>query len=172
MKKFTKKILLEHFHKSDKEDIIKEVITLFEKFDNVKEFYKAELSENNNPVLESYKKKIANAYAAPNPSERRTNLNVNKLIRQFKKVKIYRDELIDLLLYRVECGVKAIKRNEKRTETFYNCIIVSFKDAVDMIVSDNSVAIHAERIRLIIEVSETGKHNIKQKMENIFSNTP
>src|ERR1700722_13075444 len=108
--KFTKKSLLKHLAKSDKEDIIQEVMTLFDKFKNVKEFYAAELSDEANPLLEGYKKKITKAYSSENPKERRTNLNVNKLINEFKKIRIYEHELVDLMLHRVECGVEAFNR--------------------------------------------------------------
>src|SRR5690348_13438530 len=98
MKKFTKKQLLDHLAKSEKEEIIQELLVLFEKFQNVKEFYKAELSTEDNPMLENYKKKITLAYSSDKASERRTNMNLNKLISGFKRIMIYQKEIIDLLL--------------------------------------------------------------------------
>jgi hypothetical protein len=165
MKKFTKKVLLEHLFKSDKEDISKEVIVLFEKFENVREYYKAELSDNSS-VLNAYRKKIAVAYSAENPSERRTNMNVNKLIKNFKKISVYKSELIDLLLHRVECGVEAFKRNSKRSETFYRSIENSFEEACKLIVSEKSVSEYENRISAIIENSINGKYQISERMND------
>jgi hypothetical protein len=170
MKKLTKKVLLEHLDKSEKEDIINEIITLFGKFENVKEFYRAELSGGTNPVLETYKKKITKAYSSINPSERRTNRNVNKLIIDFKKVCIYRNELIDILLFRVESGVEAFIRNNKRSETFYNSIVTSFKDAVNIIVSEKIMEEFQQRIFSIIKNSEAGKYSTKERMEEMIRN--
>lgn len=168
MKKLTKKNLLEHLNKSDKEDLITEVVTLFEKFDNVKEFYRGELSADNNPVLDTYKKKITQAYLKVNPKERSTNLNVNKLIAAFKKVNLYKDELIDLNLHRVECGVAAFARDKNRTETFYNCILKSFEEAVNIIVSQNLVAEYETRLESIIKNTGEGKYEIRSKLQSIF----
>jgi len=171
MKKFTKKTLLEHLNKSEKEDIVNEIITLFEKFDNVKEFYRSELSDTSNPILETYKKKITKAYLLPNPKERSTNMNVNKLIIAFKKINLYKDELVDLNLYRVECGIKAFSRNGDRTETFYNCIFKSFEEALNTIVAENYMDEYQQRISTVVKNANGGKFEIKKRMEQLVSDT-
>jgi len=165
--KFTKKALLKHLAKSDKEDIIREVLVLFDKFKNVKEFYTAELTNSANPLLERYKKKITEAYSSANPKERRTNLNVNKLIKEFKKVGIYEHELADLMLHRVECGVAAFNRNNKRSATFYNCIANSFEDAITIISADNSMDEFRLRINKILKTSVAGKFEMQTRMQKM-----
>lgn len=165
MAKLTKKVLLKHLNKSDKDDIIKEVVRLFDKFKNVKEYYQAELSDDANPTLDKYKKKIAKAYSLPNPKERSTNINVNKLINEFKKICIYERELADLMLYRVECGVEAFNRNNKRSATFYNCIVVTFEDAIKLIIAGRSMNEFKQRIDKVIKNAAKGKHEVKERME-------
>jgi len=168
MGNLTKKALLKHLNKSDKEDIIREVVTLFDKFKNVKEFYKSELAGEGNPMLSTYKRKIEEAYNKPNPKERTTNINLNKLIKEFKKVSIYDRELADLMLYRVECGIAAIKRDNKRSATFYNCIISTFEDAVKLIVADRSLDEFQKRIDNTVKNSSVGKFEMKESLEKIF----
>jgi hypothetical protein len=167
MPRLTKKALLKHLHKSDKDDIIGEVITLFDKFKNVKEFYSAELSDEANPLLEQYKKKIAKAYASANPKEKTTNINVNRLINQFKKVSIYERELADLMIFRVECGVDAFTHNNKRSATFYNCIAATFEDAVKLIVANGYINEFRKRIDKIVHDSESGKYEIAERLADI-----
>jgi hypothetical protein len=166
--KFTKKALLKHLSKSDKEDIIKEIITLFDKFKNVKEFYAAELTDSTNPLLEKYKKKITDAYSAVNPKERTTNLNVNRLIYEFKKINIYERELADLMLHRVECGVAALNRNNNRSATFYNCIVNTFEETVKIISADNSGNEFKSKIHKIVQSAEAGKFGIQARMKKII----
>jgi len=168
MANLTKKALLKHLNKSDKEDIIGEVVVLFDKFKNVREFYASELAGEGNPMLKTYKRKIEEAYNKPNPKERTTNINLNKLIKEFKKVSIYDRELADLMLYRVECGIAAIKRDNKRTATFYNCIISTFEDAVKLIIADSSMAEFQTRIDKVIKDSLTGKFEMGERMESIY----
>ncbi|HVA97498.1 MAG TPA: DUF6155 family protein [Bacteroidia bacterium] len=170
MKKLTKSALIKHLQKSEKEDIINEIIRLFDTFKNVKEFYKAELSQEENPVVETYKKKITKAYSSANPSERRTNLNVNKLITDFKKTNIYSDDLIEILLHRVEVGVEAISRNNKRSETFYKCIISSFKQAILLMDSEITQQKFEQRIAQIIKKSEKGKFAVSEQLADIAIN--
>jgi len=167
MPKLTKKALLKHLDKSDKEDIIREVITLFDKFKNVKEFYAAELSDESNPLLERYKEKITKAYSSPNPKERTTNLNINKLVKEFKKTSIYTRDIADLMLHRVECGVAAFWRNTNRSATFYNCIAVTFEDAVKLISADDSINEFKQRIARIVKDSEAGKFEIQKRLKEI-----
>lgn len=171
MPKLTKKSLLKHLEKSDKEDIVREVVMLFDKFKNVKEYYTAELTDDKNPLLERYKKKIAKAYSLQNPKERSTNMNVNKLIKEFKKINIYERELADLMLHRVECGVAASNRNNKRSATFYNCIANTFEEAIALISADDSIEEFRKRINKIIKTSQTGKFGIQEKMQEIAKTT-
>lgn len=140
---------------------------MFDKFKNVKEFYTAELTDSANPLLERYKKKITEAYSAANPKERRTNLNVNKLIKEFKKVSIYECELVDLMLHRVECGVSAFICNNKRSATFYNCISNTFEEAVKLISANDSMDEYLPRINKILKNSEAGKFDVRARMEKI-----
>lgn len=168
MTKLTKKALLKHLDKSDKEDIIREVVTLFDKFKDVKEFYQAELSDEANPLLEKYKKKITKAYSGANRKERTTNINVNKLLKEFKRISIYDRELADLMLHRVECGVMAFKRNNKRSATFYNCIATTFEDAVKLIITDGSMEEFKPRIDKVLKNTEAGKYNIDERMRDLI----
>jgi hypothetical protein len=164
----TRKTLLKHLNKSEKESIINEVLSLYGKFKNVREFYKAELSEETNPVLEEYKRKITIAYSAANPSERRTNMNVNRMLKEFDKISIFERERIDLMLHRVECGIAAFNRNTKRTATFYNCILTTFSGAVELIGAEISTDEYKLRIDKIIGKSAVGKFKIKERMTEIL----
>lgn len=163
----SKKSLLIHLQKSDKEDIIEEVLTLFDKFKNVKEFYSAELSDVKNPLLDRYKKKITEAYALPNPKERTTNINLNRLITEFKKISIYDRELIDIMLFRVECGVNAFVLKNRRTSTFYNCILSNFEEAIKLMIADNSTGEFRQRVKKILKDAEPGKYEIAERMRDI-----
>lgn len=167
MSKLTKKTLLKHLNRSDKEDLIREVITLFDKFKNVKEFYAAELSNEANPVLEKYKRKIRDIYALPNPKERSTNLNLNKLLTEFKKISIYERDTVDLMIHRVECGVDALKHNSKRSITFYNSILATFEQAIKLIEADNYSEEFRDRISRVIKDSEVGKFGMTERMAEI-----
>jgi len=165
--KLTKKKLLEHLGKSDKEDVIREIMVLFDKFKNVKEFYAAELSNDENPLLEKYKKKITYAYSAENPKEKRTNMNVNKLIGEFKKVSIYERDIADLMLHRVECGVEAFNGNNNRSATFYNCIANSFEEAIAIISTNDYLSEFRQRILKIVKNSKIAKFEVEARLRNI-----
>ena len=167
MPRLTKKALLKHLNKSDKEDIIREVVTIFDKFKNVREFYSAELTDEANPLLLKYKRKIAEAYARPNPKEKTTNSNINRLVAEFKKVSIYNRDTADLMLYRVECGVAAFGHDINRTATFYNSILTTFDTAIRLIYSEGYEEEFKVRIKKVVKDAEPGKYAIAERMADI-----
>jgi hypothetical protein len=165
----TRKALIKHLNKSDKEEIILEVVNLFNKFKSVKEYYTADLTSDVNPLLEKYKKKITLAYLSKNPKERTTNMNVNRLINEFQKISIYERETADLMLHRVECGVAAFRRNNNRSPTFYSCIATTFEDALKIISIDNSIDEFRKRINKILKDSKPGKCGFSERLKNILN---
>jgi hypothetical protein len=168
LSRLSKRKFISHLNRLDKQDIIDEVVQLFNKFSVVKEYYKAELAGEANPLLAKYKMKIEKAYAAPNPKERTTNINLNRLISGFKKISVSEYDTIDLMLHRVECGLEAVKRNNRRTATFYRCIISTFDEAMELMKPDIVWEEHRERIMLILAASEVGRQDLTARLEALL----
>jgi hypothetical protein len=140
MAKITKLSLKKHLDELDKKELVEEVLKLYTKFSQVKEFYQMELSEDTKAFVESYKKKIkaiyfpARGYRYPKAS------TIRRLISNFKKVAVFDYDVVDLLLYRVENGIAYSKTFGGIDEAFYTSIESSydeFKDRCGQIVADS-----------------------------------
>src|SRR4051812_16007777 len=88
-----------------REELIKEVEKLFQKFPLVQQYYTMNLGEDNPYLLEEYKRKIEKVFFPgfgidPKMSE------ANKLITAFSKIAVHIADVIDLMLYKAELSIK------------------------------------------------------------------
>jgi hypothetical protein len=154
MAKITKLSLKKHLDELDKKELVEEVLKLYTKFSQVKEFYQMELSEDTKAFVESYKKKIkaiyfpARGYRYPKAS------TIRRLISNFKKVAVFDYDVVDLLLYRVENGIAYSKTFGGIDEAFYTSIESSYDEALKLIVKSNLFGEFKDRCGQIVADSE------------------
>lgn len=91
----------------DKEELILEIEKLCAKFEVVKTYFEVELSGDASKQLEKAKKEIdkqffTSAGKARNPKASR----FNKIIRDFEQISIYKEDIIILMIHRIEQTVK------------------------------------------------------------------
>lgn len=135
MAKVSKLTLQKHLEQLEAEELREELMTLYQKFPNVKEYYQAELETGDeSQVLESYKKKIYQAYFPKRGAGRRKNSTCRKLISAYRKIAVFEVDVIDLCLWRVECAVMAFHdRNEKRYEAYFTAFWGTYELACRLI---------------------------------------
>lgn len=95
----------------DKASLEKEIMKLFEKFNQVNDFYTAELSEDTQILVSRYKERIAKEFkkaSQVNSNSYRT-AEINAIIKEFEKIATFSTDVIDLKLYRLELSFKLIK---------------------------------------------------------------
>lgn len=154
MAKITKLSLKKHLDELEKKELVEEVLKLYTKFSQVKEFYQMELSEDTKAFVESYKKKIkaiyfpARGYRYPRASA------IRRLISKFKKVAVFDYDVVDLLLYRVENGIAYSKTFGGIDEAFYTSIESSYDEALKLIIKSNLLSEFKDRCQEIVNGSE------------------
>ncbi len=116
MAKTTKLSLKKHLDELEKKELVEEVLKLYSKFSQVKEFYQMELSEDTKAFVEGYKKKIkaiyfpARGYGHPRASA------IRRLISNFKKVAVFDyapENVNEISVYRGSITVSAGKMRLK-----------------------------------------------------------
>ena len=167
MPRFSKKTLLHHLEQLETEELREEVIRLYDKFNQVKEYYQSELSEGENPLLESYKKRIRSAYFPKTGKGRRKNSRVRKLLGEYKKVAVFDYDMIDLLLFRVECGVEYATEFREKKERIYTAIIGSFEEAVLLMKASPIHENFVVRCEQIIAKAPSDLYGFKEKLAEI-----
>lgn len=91
----------------DKEELIAEIEKLCAKFEVVRTYFEVELSGDASKPLEKAKKEIdkqlyTSAGAPKNPKASR----LNNIVRDFEQISIYKEDVIVLILYRIEATLK------------------------------------------------------------------
>jgi hypothetical protein len=154
MAKITKFSLKKHLDELEKKELVEEVLKLYAKFSQVKEYYQMELSEDTKAFVEGYKKKIraiyfpARGYGHPRASA------IRRIISQFKKVAVFDYDVIDLLLYRVETGIAYCKAFGGIDEPFFNALQSSYEEALKLIDKNHLSKDFQDRCRQIVNDSQ------------------
>ena len=154
MAKITKLSLKKHLDELDQKELVEEVLKLYTKFSQVKEFYQMELSEDTKAFVEGYKKKIkaiyfpAKGYRYPRASA------IRRIISKFKKVAVFDYDVVDLLLYRVENGISYSKTFGGIDEAFYTSITSSYDEALKLITKSNLFNEFKSRCQQIVTDSQ------------------
>ncbi len=150
MAKITKVTFQKHLFQLDRKEMAQELLKLFGKFDNVRQFYQMDLGGDTSELLNVYKEKIRKEYF-PNRGfgEPKASI-IRKILSDFKKVSVFEHDLIDLLLYRVELGVRFTNEFGDIDEPFYRSVTNSFDDALKLITENISHARFQDRCAGIV----------------------
>ncbi len=149
MSKITKNALKKHLDTLPKEELVNEVMRLYEKIKAVKDFYEMDLGTDSSSVLNEYKAKIEKqyfpkrGYGSPKASE------VRKLISDFKKIAAFEYDVVDLMIFRVEQSVKFTNAYGDIDEQFYTSAENVFEDALKLAQKTASLVHIKERARQI-----------------------
>lgn len=133
MKKSTKKELTKYLKQATKTELEKEVKKLYDKFKEVKKYYKIEFTNDTTEIVNEYKAAIRKEYF-PNRGFGKARSNVSrKVVTDFKKISIFQKDVIELLLYRTEVMLEFTNTYGDIDEAFYNSLTRSFDEACKLI---------------------------------------
>jgi Family of unknown function (DUF6155) len=130
-----KKLLAELSH----EELKAEMLKLFQKLPQVQAFYAQDLSspEERKKILDTYKKKIYNEFWTRGDNPKIANGTALKLIiSDFEKVCVAQAELVELLLYRVDCCMEQANDFGGTSDSAYNTALTAFEKALKIIVKE------------------------------------
>jgi hypothetical protein len=128
--------LLRFLNELEKEDLIEEIEKLCTKFEVVKKYFDIELSGDTTRYLEQTKKTISRQFMTSkgdwrkNPKASRLNL----ITKEFEQVSIYKTDIIELLVHRVEETIRyAYKSREPVSAALWQSTELVIKRAQDLI---------------------------------------
>ncbi len=128
-----KRELNKYLNELTKKELEAEVKKLYTKFKVVKNFYDMELSQDTTAILEQFKLKIQKEYLPARGFGRASNRESKKVITEFKKIAVFKQDLIDLILFRVKVMLDYTFTYGDIDEPFYNSMDSSFGDACKLI---------------------------------------
>ena len=113
-----------------------EIKKLYSKFSNVQQYYNMELSQDTTAILNEYKEKIRQEYFPKRGYGKARNGVSRKVVTDFKKISIFKSDLIELILFRVEMMIEFTKAYGDIDEPFYNSLESSFEEACKIVKSE------------------------------------
>ena len=135
----------------DKQELEEQVLDLYMRFKEVKEFYDFSFNPNEQKRVEEAKLKIAREYfpdGTRKPKKRRSI--AQKHIEHLKKLEVEASQIIDLMLYNIEIAQAYNEEKPIVQEAFYKSMLSSFRKALVFIEQQflqQEFAVRVERIR-------------------------
>lgn len=116
------KLLRQHLRKKEQKELIDEIADLYKKFDSVKSYYQASLFDDDQGVLDKYKQIIEYEFFPKSiHAEPPCRISIAKrAIADYKKLSCSDANLVDIMLFYVECGVMFTNDYGDIDGRFYN----------------------------------------------------
>lgn len=158
---------IKHIDRLTEDELKEELIGLYDKVKEVKQYYKMELGsvEERKKNYTAAKADIASKYKTKSYRRpRRPRIQkIRKILSELEKLSIFSYELIDVYLYDVECALKFAREYDYFTQVLYNNITRSFSRAMDLIEQNRMQKEYQERCDHILQLSRY-IHELYQEM--------
>jgi hypothetical protein len=170
MAKVNKNTVAKHLEQLSAEELRAELLQLYGRFPNVKQYYQVELEEGSkSAVLDQYKAGIRQAYFPKRGLGKRRNSISRRLISNFKKIAAFEYDVADLLFYRVECGIEAAnKASKKQTQPYYSAILLTFDEGARLMMKLGERESFDPRIQGILKGADGMPYSFLFKLEDIL----
>lgn len=119
-------------------ELEEELLTLIDRFPEIKQYYQVRLNTDQaQPILDVYKKRVKNEFF-PERGFGKARLSIaRKSILEYKRIATNSLNLVDLMLYYVEQGVRYTLEYGDIDEPFYNSMESVFYNALEIITKDD-----------------------------------
>ncbi len=150
-KTITLTIIKKYFKDCSKEDLEKDITEIFRKYPAIKEYYQTKiLPQADAEIIAKYKKIIENEFF-PTRGYGNAKLSVAKrAITDYKKICQFPENLIDMMLFYVEQGVKFTNAYGDINEAFYNSMESMFAKTVELICKQDLKEVFQRRCQKIV----------------------
>ena len=169
------KLLRQHLRKKEQKELIDEIADLYRKFDSVKSYYQASVFNDDQGVLEKYKQIIEYEFFPKSiHAEPPCRISVaKKAIADYKKLSCSDVNLVDIMLFYVECGVSFTNDYGDIDERFYNSMASVYVNACIFIHKNNLESRFQPRaLTIVTDTSDCGwgfHDDLRDSYDQFFS---
>lgn len=130
----SKKDLKEYIQHLTKEQLQDQILDLYARFKDVKEFYDFAFNPKENKLMEECKFKISKEYFPVNGRKAKMRRSVaQNYIRHFKRLGVDSSLIADIMLYNIEVAQTYTSEQFIKQESFYKSMLKSYQEAVTYI---------------------------------------
>ncbi len=140
----------------EKEVLIKHISELYKKHKPVREYFDFYLNPDEYEMTKQYKQKVRSGFY-PKHGDKLSLSVSRKAINDFKKLRVSKESIIDLLLYYVECGVELTNEFGDINENFYTSVENTYKKSLELMSKEKMLNNFKDRaFNIVIATEEKG----------------
>ncbi len=160
----SKRDLKKYLNDLPKKDLEEQVLELYDRLKEVKEFYNFVFNPQEDKLLEEAKFKVSKEYFPPARRKAKKRRSVaQKYIRLFQKLGVDPSIIGDLMFYHIEIAQAYNAEKRITQDAFYKAMLKGFKESIQYVDSKGIGNQFNERIEKIVDVT------IEQEWENRYS---
>jgi hypothetical protein len=151
----------------DKEELLKQILELYKKYDIVKEYFDFYVNPNEDELYKRYKEKVREGFYPKRGDQFKLSIS-RKAINDFRKLETSKERLGELILYFVECGVEFTNDFGDINESFYLSIENAFDDSLKLLAGDNVLEKYKERANKVVDDTDGIGWGFHDSITDIF----
>ncbi|MCO6149343.1 DUF6155 family protein [Flavobacterium sp. NRK1] len=167
----SKRDLKKYLASLPKEELEEQLLSLYEKFADVKTYYDFVFNPKEEKLEQEAKVKISNEYfpiKGKRPKLRRST--AQKFIKNFLSLGVDPYIIADVMLYNIEIAQTYSAKKEFSNSSFYKSIFNSYKQAVEYVTANGMKSNFEDRIKFIYEETSRQRWENRKEFERIFDN--
>lgn len=148
----SKKEFKKYIHELSKEQLEEQVLDLYERFKDVKQYYNFAFNPKEDKLLEEAKFKISKEYFPVNGRKAKMRLSVaQKMIREYIRLGVDPYIIADIMLYNLEVALSYRAENFIKADSFYRSMHKSFEVLTDFLAENKLMMEFRSRLEKIVE---------------------
>jgi hypothetical protein len=167
----SKRDLKKYLTSLPKEELEEQMLSLYEKFADVKAYYNFIFNPKEDKLEQEAKLKISNEYfplKGKRPKLRRSM--AQKYIKNFLTLGVDPFVVADVMLYNIEIAQKYSVKRTIRYDSFYKSMLNSYKQVVDYVVANGVAGEFKKRILDIHDEAHRQRWDNQKEFERIYDN--
>ncbi|MFD2602837.1 DUF6155 family protein [Flavobacterium suzhouense] len=167
----SKRDLKKYLASLPKEELEDQMLSLYEKFSEVKTYYDFIFNPKEDKLEQEAKVKIANEYfpvKGKRPKLRRST--AQKYIKHFLTIGVDPYVVADVMLYNIEIAQTYSERKEFSSSTFYKSMFNSYKQAVEFVAANGMNDNFTGRIKKILDEVFRQRWENRKEFERVWDN--
>jgi hypothetical protein len=169
MAKLSKRSLRQFLAGRSQEELAVEIVALFDRFDAVKDYYQAQLSDNDEEVRAKYRAIVEREFTPARGFPRMRLSVARKAVTDYQRVSGSLEGRIDLMLAYVEAGVRCTNAYGDLHEQFYSSMESMYKSAVDLIVEHKLQPTYERRCWQLVHDTRNIGWGFHDELSNIYT---
>ncbi len=167
----SKKALKEYLNSLKKQELEKQILDLYQRFDDVRIFYNFIFNPREDKLLGEAKFKISKEYFPPGKRKPKGRRSIaHKQIKHFITLGVDAHVVAELMIFNIEIAQVYSTDNNRNTEAFIKSMFRSFEQAVTYIIQNGLTGEFADRILKIREKTKIQEWSNSERFESLMDN--